>query len=199
MVLLLIGAGGHGRAVADLAKTLLQEVVFIDDGFPERKINAEWSIVGALKDVHLHDGPICVTVGNNDARETLWERFGYTRATTPLVHPSAVISTRANFGPGTVVMPGTIVNYGTSFGRGAIINTGAQIDHDCVLGDMVHVSPGAILAGGVTVGNKSWIGAGAVIIEKIHIGRDVVVGAGSVVIDNLPDSARVAGVPARPI
>ncbi len=79
-----------------------------------------------------------------------------------------------------------------------LINTGAVVEHDCAIGDYAHVAPNATLGGGVTVGADAHVGMGAVVIEGRRVGASAFVAAGAVVVADVPDGARVAGVPARP-
>lgn len=191
----LIGAGGHGKVAADVARTAgWEEIVFFDRTYPERRQNGTWPIVGATSEGFA--GTLFCTVGDNAARARLFTEL-VLEASPVLRHPSAIISPSAALGPGTLVVAGAIVNADARIGRGVILNTGSSVDHDCVLGDFVHVSPGARLAGGVHVGARSWIGIGAAIREGISIGADVMVGAGAAVVSDIPDGAHVVGVPAR--
>ncbi len=196
--LILIGAGGHGRSVADCAITSRRwsEVCFIDDRFPTLKETLGWPVVGGL-DTPI-DGDFAVAVGDNSSRRSLTNTHAYSSLVT-VAHMQALVSERAEVGIGSVLMAGAVINAGSLIGRGAIINTNATIDHDCTLGDFCHVSPGAQLAGGVSVGDLAWIGIGASVIEGVTIGSGAVVGAGSTVICDVSAGSTVAGVPARPI
>jgi len=49
------------------------------------------------------------------------------------------------------------------------------------------------------IGKGAWIGNGARIIGGVTIGNNAIVAAGSVVIRDVPESAIVAGVPAKVI
>lgn len=203
--LLIAGAGGHGKVVADaaLATGRWDEVVFIDDAWPGKRENGRWGISGKIEDflewrVHCKDA--VVALGNNRLRLTIQHRLadaGFEIAS--VVHPSAQISQFAQIGAGSVVFANAVVNVDTVIGEAAIINTAATIDHDCRLGMGVHVSPGVHLAGGVLVGDFSWIGIGGVVRQLISIGSDVIVAAGAVVVADVPDGITVMGVPARPM
>lgn len=194
--LLIIGAGGHGKVVADTAIAAgYANVSFLDDAWPEKVKNGPWDVNGKPEKT---DTPTFCAVGNNSARETITTTFGLDDAPT-LTHPSAIVSPSSEIGGGTVLVAGTIVNADTRIGRGVILNTACSIDHDCRIDDFAHVSPGARLAGNVRVGKRSWIGIGAVVREGITIGDDVVVAAGAVVVTDLKNGARVCGVPARSI
>ena len=190
----IIGAGGHGRVVADIAEQLgYSDIAFLDERFPELSSSGVWKVVGKAVGTILEEHALAI--GDNRKRLSLVEQLDVLPIS--LVHPSAVVSPHARIGPGSVICAGAIVGPFAKLGRACIINTGASVDHDCELSDAVHVSPGAHLAGSVSVGKCTWIGIGATVRQNITIGKDAIVGAGAAVIDNVHDSARVGGVPAK--
>jgi sugar O-acyltransferase (sialic acid O-acetyltransferase NeuD family) len=199
--LLIIGAGGHGRIVADTAEqTGYSNIVFHDDRWPEMTTNLCWPVVGRDKPQGLVASDVFVAIGNNAARLAMINMLiseGF--AVPTLVHPRAYVSRHAVMGTGSFVGPMAAVNAGAKLGAGVIVNTSATVDHDCVLGDGVHISPGAHIAGGVHIGNVSWIGIGACVRETIRIGARVMVGAGAAVVSHVKDDSTVMGVPARPV
>ena len=197
-----MGAGGHGRVVADAA--LLSgwdEVVFFDDAWPETKVTGPWPIAGKSADVARNLAnykSVIVAIGNNAIRVNKQRQLeAQSMSVASVVHPSAVVSPYARIGQGTAILAGAVVNPFAVVGAACIVNTGASVDHDCVLGDGVHVSPGARLGGGVRVGEGSWIGIGAAVKEGVKIGANVMVGAGAAVVDEVTDGITVVGVPAR--
>lgn len=192
--LLIVGAGGHGKVVADTARASgYIDIAFLDGAWPEKTTNGTWSVRGKPAPSKT---PTFCAVGNNAAREKLFSDLELSNAPV-LTHSSAIVSPSTHIGAGTLLVAGTIVNADARIGRGVILNTGCSVDHDCEIDDFVHISPGAHLAGGVKVGKRSWIGIGAVVREGIHIGDDVIVGAGSVVVRDIENGAKVCGVPAR--
>lgn len=197
--LTLIGAGGHGKVVADTATAFgYQDVIFLDDTYPKRKTNSVWPIAGKISSLRGDQDAVFISIGHNAGRENLFQKLQLKNSPT-LVHPAAIISPHSKIGAGSVVIAGAIVNADTKIGRGVILNTGCSVDHDCELGDFVHISPGAHIAGGVRVGARSWIGIGAVIKEGVRIGSDVVIAAGAAVIADVENGKRMGGVPARDI
>lgn len=200
--LLLLGAGGHGRVVAEIAEALgWNDIAFLDRLWPELRINLIWPVIGTVDDLNSPTEArktAIATIGSNRPRLELHRRLIENGFAVPhFVHPSATISRYAVIGRGTVVMPGAVVNAGARIGEAVIVNTGASIDHDCRIGDGVHISPGACLAGQVAVGERSWIGIGAVVRESVTVGRDVMIGAGAAVVMDIGDSQTATGVPAR--
>lgn len=204
-VLLIVGAGGHGKVVADAALETGEwdEIVFLDDAWPEKQKNGSWNIHGKIDHLagwRTRCADAVVAMGNNRLRVELQSRLiaaGFEMAT--IIHPSAQVSRFAKLGMGCVVFANAVVNVDAVIGEAAIINTAATIDHDCRLGKGVHVAPGANLGGGVSVGDFSWIGIGAAVRHYIAIGGNVTVGAGAVVVSNIKDDVTAVGMPARPI
>ena len=203
--LLILGAGGHGKVVADAAFEMSswQEIAFLDDQYPEYKINSRFPLIGKISDAlqFCEDfSDVIVAVGDNNKRRELLEwvlEMDFSVAS--VIHPSACVSQSAMVAEGVVVFANSVINADSHIGKGCIINTAAVIEHDCVLGVCVHVSPNAVLAGGVTVDEESWIGIGSSIIENVTIGSGAVIGAGSVVLEDVEDKATVVGVPAKAI
>ncbi|MCK0097144.1 acetyltransferase [Yoonia sp. F2084L] len=194
--LIIIGASGHGKVVADTAEACgYSDIAFQDQNWPEQTTNAHWPVTGVPGKSQT---TMFCAVGNNEARARLFEELAL-QDTPILIHPGAVVSRYAQLGAGTLVVAGCVVNAYAAIGVGVILNTACSVDHDCTVGDFAHISPGARLAGNVSVGARSWIGIGAVVREGVSIGTDVVVGAGAVVLNDIEDGARVGGVPARRI
>jgi len=199
--LLLIGASGHGKVVAETAELCdYSNIKFLDITYPKRTQNGLWSIVGEPKaDIieKTKNSDLFISIGNNRIREQVSDNLNLKNC--PIIaHPSAVISRHAKIDQGSLLVAGSVINIDAEIGKFVIVNTGASIDHDCNIGDFVHISPGARLAGGVSIGVRTWIGIGAVVKENIKIGKDVIIGAGAAVVDDVPDGATVLGVPATP-
>ena len=137
-------------------------------------------------------------VGDNQPRRTLFT-LAVQSGLIPLTirHPSAVCSSSAAIGAGSVLCPRAVVNAAAVVGVNVIVNTGAIVEHDCVVGDHVHVATGARLCGGVRVGEGAHIGAGSTVRQGLTIGERAIVGAGAVVIRDVEPWTVVAGVPAR--
>lgn len=192
--IVIIGASGHGKVVADIAVLNgYEDIVFLDDD-EDIKECAGWSVVG--KSTEAPNGEVFVAVGNANTRQKLMERYEE-RVQSVLVHPSAIIADDTKIGRGSVVMAGAVINPGTVIGRGVIVNTMSSIDHDCVLGDFVHVAVGAHLCGTVTVGDATWIGAGVTISNNVNICGGCMIGAGAVVIKDIEEPGTYIGVPAK--
>ncbi|MCW5589285.1 MAG: acetyltransferase [Legionellales bacterium] len=201
--LLIIGAGGHGKVVADTANATQKwdRIAFLDDRYPAIKQLLQFPILDKfeqLEKVIQKYSSIIVAIGDNQRRLSLTNTLrnkGLSIAT--LIHPSAIIGSEVVIEEGSVIFANSVINASTHIGLACIINSAATVEHDCKLGAGVHISPKACLAGTVTVGDLSWVGMGANIIQNVTIGQSVIIGAGSVVINNIDDYSKVVGNPAR--
>lgn len=192
---IIIGAGGHGKVVADIVRLSGDEVIgFIDDKKPDEL--PDFNIVGTTVDIGAIDCLYFAAVGNHSIREKL---MGFEVKWYTAIHPTAVVAEGVIIGEGTCVMANAVINPGSSLGRGVIVNTSATVDHDCRIGNYVHIAPGVNISGAVSVGSNTWIGVGSAISNGISICSGCVIGAGSVVVKDIKDAGTYVGVPARRI
>lgn len=193
--LTILGAGGHGRIVAELAELNgYKSISFLDNKFGAIKTSGIWPVIGLLEDANKY-GDIALGIGNNANRIAIAKSLIHPAVT--LIHPTAIISRYATIGAGSIVCAGAIIGPFVQIGAACIVNSGASIDHDCHLSCGCHISPGARIAGGVTVGVRSWVGIGSCVREGIQVGSDVIIGAGAAVIRDVDDGMRVGGIPAK--
>lgn len=211
--LIIFGAGGHAREVAQVVADINQAV------------SGTWQLLGftvepgaasthpqalpapflghALQAIEDHpNAQYLIAVGNAHARRRIAAQLqaqnpGLRFAT--LVHPRSWLARGVQLGPGSVVFAGAYINVGVRVGAHVSINLACTISHDCALGDYVTLGPGVHLPGGVVLGDAVDVGTGASFRPDICVANDVVIGAGAAVVKDLPDSCGVAvGVPARP-
>ena len=138
--LLIIGASGHGKVVADIALKMnrWQSVSFLDDN-EAIKYSMGIEVIGKSNDAftYIRNYDMFVAIGKNETRENIQEKLELAGASvTTLIHPDAIIGEQVELGTGVVVMAGVVVNCCTRIGRGCIVNTGATIDHDNVIEDV---------------------------------------------------------------
>ncbi len=191
----IIGAGGHARVVADIVKKSGDKVVgFLDD------FNTGDGILGTVDDCikFAHNCSFVIAIGSNKARSTIAQKYSNLDYYTA-IHPTAVISENVTIKKGTVVMANAVVNSGAVIGEHTIINTASVVEHDNFIGDYVHISPNATLCGTVTVESGTHIGAGAVVKNNISICKQCVIGCGAAVVKDITKPGIYAGVPSKEI
>lgn len=194
---IVIGAGGHGKVVADAVLCAGDRVLgFLDDHATTPV--AGLPILGGIDDYRrFPHAAFVVAIGNATARRQVVQRLDGVRWHT-VIHPAAVVSPmEVSVGEGTVILAGAVVNPGAQIGCHSIINTAAVVEHDNRIGEFAHVSVGARLAGTVSVGDNTWVGIGATVSNNLSICADCLLGAGTVVVRDIDRPGTYVGVPAR--
>lgn len=116
-----------------------------------------------------------------------------------VIHPRASVSPRATIGRNVLVMAGAVICADAVVGDHVVVLPQAVIHHDCQVGDFTLVCSGTVLAGGVHVGRNCYLGSRTSVRPSLRIGDGALTGMGSVVLGDVPESFRVAGIPARPL
>jgi sugar O-acyltransferase (sialic acid O-acetyltransferase NeuD family) len=201
--LIIIGASGHGKVVADIAIKMnrWQSIAFLDDD-ESIKTSMGLEVIGKTADAFTYkdEADFFVAIGNSATREKIQEKLiDEGLNVVSLIHPSAVIGTDVEIGIGSVVMAGAVINSSTRIGNGCIINTSSSLDHDNIIEDYVHISPGVNMAGTVKVGKGTWLGIGSVVSNNVNICSCCKVGAGAVVVKDITEPGTYVGVPVRKI
>jgi sugar O-acyltransferase (sialic acid O-acetyltransferase NeuD family) len=182
--LVIIGAGGHGRSVAE-AVLLCNEYSlagFLDDSWPDNLIVWKYPIFGDTSSLALcsyYGDAAIVAIGNNSVRSGLQKRLietGMPIAT--IIHPEAMVSPRAVIGAGSTIMAGAVVGTEAELGAGVIVNCGGVVDHHCRLGDFAHLGVNACMAGGSVLGEGAWMQAGSSLGYRVEIPPGDVIGPG---------------------
>jgi UDP-perosamine 4-acetyltransferase len=203
-VIYLLGAGGHGKVVADaLAGMGTPVTAILDHGLSPGAVACGATVLGdddALARLDPATALLALGVGANpstsrraaifnDAKSQGWNFIS-------VKHKSVISSDTCVVAEGCQLMAGVILQSGVRLGINTVINTGARIDHDCAIGAHAFISPGVTLCGDVQVGDEVFIGAGAVVAPGIKIGSGAVIGAGAIVLRDIADGNFAAGNPA---
>ena len=155
--LVILGSGGYGHTVADVAEQLGYNILFLDDSLP----GYELSTFSSYIDDHTEFIP---AFGNNEFRLSWCNRITQSGAElATLIHPTAYVSPKASIAPGTVILTHAIVNTDSVINRGSIVNLGSIVDHGCIIEEGVHVCLGAIVKGENRIQRLSKIEAGEVV------------------------------------
>jgi sugar O-acyltransferase (sialic acid O-acetyltransferase NeuD family) len=206
----IIGAGGHGREVADILRHQAQQnpdlsiVGFIDEDPSHRgrvvndlPVLGDWSW---FEGVDRSEIAVVCAVGLPQTRKRLVEYaktigLSFISAISPLANLSPYAKTAG----GVMMFPHSFAGPDSFVGDHGIVNVGATISHDTKIGSYGTLNPGVHLAGNVLIGEGCYLGIGSSIIHGISIGSWTTVGAGAVVVRDLPDHVTAVGVPARVI
>ena len=207
---IVIGAGGHARVVADALLASGRTVL----GFTDRDARLHGNqvlglpVLGDDSALAQHDRDmieLALGLGTVGAAQDTLRRKQVQQALqnqgwkmASVRHPNAVVSNFARVLPGAQLLASCVVQAGAEVGEGCIVNTAAVIEHDTVVGAYSHVAPRALLCGNVIVGACSHIGAAAVVRQGLQLGEQTVVAAGAVVVHHCKGHTLLVGVPAKP-
>ena len=166
--LLILGAGGYGRTVADLARQLkaYDKIAFLDDSRSGPEILGTCREYAMFCDAGTEVYP---AFGSNETRMQWLDTLIREELTVPtLVHPRAYVSPTAQLGPGVVVLPMAAVNTGCILEAGCIVNIGALVDHDCILEEGCHLCPGVTVKAENRIPAGTKVESGTVVLNRTY-------------------------------
>jgi len=202
--LLLIGGGGHCKAVIDVAECAGYKIIgIIDRKEKVGKVVLDYPIIGTDEDIPLFvdKAEFLITVGfvtNPSLRISLYNKVkesGGDFAT--IVSPTSYVSKNASIGKGSIIMHKAVVSVGAKIGCNCIVNTMADVDHCVEIGDHTHLSANVLIAGDSKVGDRCFCGIGSIVSSGVTIASDVILGAGTLVIKNINSPGVYIGHPAH--
>lgn len=205
---LIIGAGGHAKVVADALLASGRQVLGFVGGEPLSGVKSEVllgiKVLGTeevLRNYSAIEVDLVNGLGGVDCsglRRRVQERLeGEGWYFSGVRHPSALVSPFSDVSPSVQILAASVVQVGASIGGGSILNTAAVVEHDSVLGSYVHVAPRAVICGNSRVGCNSHVGVGAIVRQGLQLGPDTLVGAGAVVVKDFDGRGALIGVPAK--
>jgi sugar O-acyltransferase (sialic acid O-acetyltransferase NeuD family) len=202
--LYIYGAGGMGREVLELARTV-------------NAIEQRWDWMGFVDDIGATSAGLAVagtgelllqSSSSSDVVIGIADPYARQRLTTRLaenpclhfpvlVHPQAYVSPGAHLGKGVVIQWGCWVSTNVELADFSFLNVACRIGHDVSIASYTSLMADVDLGGRDQVGESCYFGTKSTVVPGIHIGRDVRIGAASLVMQNIADGLTVMGNPAR--
>ena len=179
--MLLIGAGGHARAIVEMLRHANTPVHAYVDPNPNNWLTARHFSNEDMVDENESDFTLGLGgVSVSQLRRRLNIFCGLiSRGWNPIsvIHHTAAISDGAIIQPGAIVLETAIIQPDCHIGSATIINAGATINHGSEICDGTHIAPGAVVLAECRVGQSCMIGAGAVLLPGSVVPDDTLVPA----------------------
>jgi sugar O-acyltransferase (sialic acid O-acetyltransferase NeuD family) len=201
--LCIVGAGGHGRELAALVRSInecsprFDLVGFVDDApdcLPKDVLaRTGLRVLGVVEDAPDAADCFVIGVGNPHERRSIAERLSGRIEAATLVHPRSELASSAELAAGAVMCFGTAVGPESSVGRHSHLNVRAVVGMGCSIGDFVSLSPGSLIEDYVLTDESAFVGTGAVVCRSVRVGKSATVGAGAVLASSLGPRGKATG------
>lgn len=203
--LIIIGAGGMGRTMFDMAqesygyKTEFIIKGFIDDNLAALDHFMNYpSIIGTITDYVPGEEEVFIcSIGGNYRKECMSKIINRGGTFIPLIHQTARIGSNVVLGKGNMVGAFTTIAADAKIGDYNFIQSYTIIGHDVTIGDWNRIDSQVMCVGGITIGNHNMIHTAAVLNHNVTVGNDTHIGACSFVTRNVDSGTTVFSSPAR--
>lgn len=203
--IIIVGAGGFGREVYEMAKEIFVEPEYKIRGFLSDDLevldgfNLDIPILGTIKDYKVcPNDRFLVAIGSVDGKKKIVEFLKAQEARfLSLVHPEAKIFSSAVIGEGSIIYPYAFVSSNVKIGDFCLLNAFAGCGHDAVVGDYSVLCPYSVLLGWASIEEESFIATHATVGPKVKLGKRAKVSANSAALRSAADDAFICGVPGK--
>jgi sugar O-acyltransferase (sialic acid O-acetyltransferase NeuD family) len=209
--LLLVGAGGLGREVAEavravnaLRPTWLALGYVDDDPAAHGRLLGGLPVLGPVDMVHDHPEAQVVLCtgrpGDYTSRRRVAGRLGIEdERYATVVHPTAAIGASCRVGAGSVLLAHVTLTADVVVGRHVTVMPQVVLTHDVTVGDWATIASGVRAGGECHIGEEAYVGSGACLRERTVVGTRAMVGMGSVLTRDVPAERLWFGAPARDV
>lgn len=204
--LIIIGAGGMGRTIFDIAKESIgygEEFVikgFLDDdvkaldgfkGYPP--------VLGTIKDYKIQPKDVFTwSIGNIQAKKKCCELIiSKGGEFITLIHKTARLGTNAKIGQGSIIAAFTSLGADAVVENFVLVQAYSIIAHDVQVGNWARIDTHVVCVGGTVVGEEAMVYTNSVLNHNVVVEKGAIVAACSFVIKKVQSGTTVYGNPAK--
>lgn len=156
--IVIIGAGGHGKVLAEIVKQNNNSLNlgFVDDGIEKETVVFDsitcWGTVNELITKQISVDGVVVGIGNNEIRKKIVQQLK--TAGIPIesvVHPSVQIASSTVIGKGVAILQGAVISTLVHVEEGAIIDVGVVVNHEATVKSFAHLTIGTIVCNNAVI------------------------------------------------
>lgn len=204
--LIILGAGGMGREIYDLAKVCSgYNTEYIIKGFLDdnkdvlKKFQSYPPVIKTIEEyIPQSDDVFVCSMGNlNNKKKSIQKILDKGGEFITLIHPSASISPNAKIGKGSILLKNVHVGANSVVGDYTLIQISAVVAHDVKIGNYSRLDCFTVCVGGAEIGDEVTVHTAAVINENVILGDKSTIGACSFVIRKVKENTTVFGNPAK--
>lgn len=203
--LIIIGAGGMGRTMYDMAResigygTQYDIRGFIDDNTSALNNFANYPpVVAPIQGYKPKENEIFIcSIGGVARKKCMEEIISKGGEFLTMIHSTARIGTNVQIGEGSIVGAFTTIGADAKVGKYNLIQSYTVIGHDSIIGDWNRIDTHVTLVGGTVVHNEADIHTSAMISHNVIVENNSRVAACSFVIRRVKEGTTVLGNPAK--
>jgi len=178
--IIIIGCGSHASELVDYIEYINKyaterqyNIIGMIDNSNKNYLhyNYKYKLLGNI-DNHIIDPEIfhVLGIGSISIRNKVLEQFKAKKAKfTGIIHPTALISSSAEIGEGTVISHNVSVGPKAKIGAFNVLNSRCTIGHDTQIGENNFLSPQVVLGGYAKIGNGNFLGTNSCVLPEIEI------------------------------
>lgn len=205
--LIIIGAGGMGRTIFDIAhESLGYGKIFEIKGFIDDNLNSLDDfenyppILGKISEYIPGENDVFTfSIGGEVRKKCLGTLIQRGAEFINLIHSTARIGSNVRIGKGNIIGAFTTIGADAVIGDYNMIQSYTVIGHDAHIGNFNRIDTHVTCVGGTKIKDETTIHTSAVISHRVTVEDNAKVGACSFVIRKVKSGTTVLGVPAKKI
>lgn len=203
--LIIIGAGGMGRTLFDIARESMgYGEIFDIKGYLDDNTHALDNydnyppVIGTIAGYDIQkDDVFTFSIGGDSRRKCIESLLERNAEFINLIHKTARIGTNVAIGVGNIIAAYTTLGADSCIGDYNLIQSYSVIGHDARIGSFNRIDTQVMCVGGIRIGDQVTIHTSAVINHNVTLGNESKVGACSFVLRSVKEGVTVFGIPAK--